>query len=114
VALAWAVLIGILSLLPGDALPPLPPFPGADKLAHAGFYLLLGFLLAWSLHSPSHLALIVLALLIGLYGYSLELGQLYVPGRNYDLLDALANFAGGTLGAGACEIWIHRRTAPAE
>ena len=113
-ALAWAVLIAILSLLPGPDLPPLPPYPGADKVAHAAMYLVLGFLLAWSLHSPSHLALMVIVLLIGLYGYSLEVGQLYVPGRSYDLLDVLANLAGGGLGVGAGEIWIHRRTAPAE
>lgn len=112
-ALAWAGLIGILSLLPGDALPPLPPFSGADKLAHAGLYLALGFLLAWSLRSPSSLALIGIVLLIGLYGYGLELGQLYVPGRSYDLLDALANVAGAGLGAGAGEIRSHRRTPPA-
>jgi len=111
-ALAWAVLIGILSLLPGDELPPLPPFPGADKLAHAGFYLPLGFMLAASLHSSSPKALLGIVLLIGLYGYGLELGQLHVPGRSYELADALANFAGGALGVGACEIWLHRRAKP--
>lgn len=113
-ALAWAVLIGILSLLPGPDLPPLPPYPGADKLAHVAFYLVLGFLLAWSLHSPSHLGLLAITLLTGLYGYSLEIGQLYVPGRSYDLLDALANLSGGGLGVGAAEFFLHRRLAQPE
>lgn len=102
-------MIGIVSLLPGPDLPPLPPYPGADKVAHVAFYLPLGFLLARSLRSPGNLTLVILALLIGLYGYSLEVGQLYVPGRSYDLLDALANLAGGALGVGAAEMWIHRR-----
>lgn len=43
-AIAWAIIIVVLSGYPGDEMPP-DPFINFDKLAHSGVYALLAFLL---------------------------------------------------------------------
>ena len=44
----WLVGLWVLSSLPGDDVQ-LPPFPGADKLAHLLYFAVGGALLAWSI-----------------------------------------------------------------
>jgi len=82
----------------------LPPIAHLDKLLHAGAYALLGalFFRAFSTTpARNNLAGIVLLSILsaGLYGISDELHQSFVPYRNADVLDALADITGSALGA---------------
>jgi VanZ family protein len=112
-ALGWAALIYYLSDQPGVDIPPL--FMHQDKLMHLAAYGVLGFLAMGACraggcrHRARHYWLTVLA--VGLYGVLDELHQSFVPGRQPDLLDALADVGGGLLGAGLMFLLL-RRTAP--
>ncbi len=97
-----------------SSLPNLPPLPGrsSDKIAHALLYSGLGFLamraFLGAFDAPGYLApLLATLLLVGLYGMSDEIHQLFVPHRVFDLRDLAADVVGGGLGAGSrwlCDI----------
>ena len=75
--------------------------PGFDKLAHAGFYFILSFLIFLP-KSPARFEQLVftkfvLTVLI-VFGASLELLQYFVPYRTFDLVDIIANSLGIVLG----------------
>jgi len=76
--------------------------PGIDKLVHAGLYGVLAALVALGMrasgraYAPARLLLWPIAFSV-LYGISDELHQAFVPGREFDPWDALANFAGAAL-----------------
>lgn len=105
-ALLWAATIFVLSSLPGSAYPP-TGLVHADKLAHVAVYALLGGLCAhglargWTRGADAGVATIVLlaVALATLYGVSDELHQRFVPGRNPDWRDVVADGAGAFLGA---------------
>ena len=89
----------------------LPSFDAADKAAHLLEYAGLGVLVAWSLGSygvPRSRALWLAAAACSLYGASDEVHQLFVPGREGDLFDWLADSAGGAIGAAAW-FWASRK-----
>lgn len=91
----------------------MPSLPGgsSDKLAHAVLYGGLGFLVmrafcptrcggrrwAWCLFCT--------VASVAIYGLSDEVHQLFVPHRTFDLMDLVADVAGGTLGAGLLGLW---------
>lgn len=99
----WLIGLWILSSFPGEDIQ-LPPFPGADKLAHFVYFAVGGCLLAWLLRRT-----------LGWYGWKAACGalfamvligaldefhQLYTPNRSgADPFDWLADTAGGFLGA---------------
>jgi VanZ family protein len=103
-AAAWALVVGVLLLLPAAAVPALPawtPEPvgrGADELAHAALF----FVAAWLLRrSFRHLArerraIQAAAVAAIAYGAALELLQ-SSTGRDPAASDALANAAGVAL-----------------
>lgn len=99
----WFVGLWLVSSLPGNDVS-LPAFPHADKIAHFGYFLGGGFLLAWLLRSLRpwsawRVALTVLAI-IAVIGAGDELHQLFTPGRSgADHGDWLADVAGGFAGA---------------
>ena len=101
-AAGWALLIFVLSSIPGRSIPA-PPFAVSDKLLHAGVYSVLGFFCFFALPRPPsrraavHVALTVLA--VTLYGCTDEFHQLFVPGRSPDPLDVMADCVGGAMGA---------------
>ena len=102
-ALFWAGLIFYLSSQPSIEAPAL--FPGQDKLFHLIAFGILGFLTMGTLQA-SHAGyptrrvwLVVLA--VTLYGILDEVHQYFVPGRNADIYDALADALDGLLGAWA-------------
>jgi len=103
-AAAWALLLLLLGSRPPDALPH-PPwlFEGADKLAHFGFYGVLGFLWARGRTGKGR-AFIEGALVGALWGVLDEWIQSFV-GRDADRLDLLADVLGASVGA-----WIGHRT----
>jgi VanZ family protein len=99
----WLTGLWILSSLPGEDIR-LPPFPGADKLAHFTYFAVGGCLLALFLSRTfgwrrGRLCWAVL-LPIALIGALDELHQLHTLNRSgADPFDWLADSAGGFLGA---------------
>jgi VanZ family protein len=76
-------------------------FPGADKLAHFGFYGVMGFLFAlWRREVGTGAAAAVVwgAIFVALLGAVDEFHQQWIPGRSMDLIDWALDFAGGTVG----------------
>ncbi len=99
IAVIWALIILAISVIPGADLPSLSIWE-PDKVMHAFVYCVLTFLLFFSLSkSPakrSHKIIIAAGLCI-LYGFIIELIQLVLPTRSFDMLDALANSIGCVL-----------------
>ena len=102
-ALAWAVLILVLCLTPGSALPTWQwaDLISLDKLIHAVIFGMLMVLLLKGFNgqpvsSPLHRNAVAIALVTTiLYGCSMELlQQIPVLGRRGDWLDVIANTAG--------------------
>ena len=98
-AIGWMGTIFFLSHQPSLPTPSL--FEHQDKLFHGGAYGLLGLLLAGALFQPAQpLRTLLLVWLLGsLYGLSDEFHQSFIPGRDADLLDVLADSVGALLGA---------------
>lgn len=85
----WMALIFILSSIPGTAFPE-QPFSGFTELVHVAVYFILGLL--WYRALKEKVALI---LTIGiLYAISDEIHQIFVPFRQFDILDMLMDAVG--------------------
>jgi VanZ family protein len=101
-AAAWALVIFVLSSIPGTAFPASKLF-SYDKLLHAGVYAVLGafcFMAVPRWWSQKTSVLVVIAgAMATLYGFTDEFHQLFVPGRSSDLRDVLADCVGGFAGA---------------
>lgn len=110
---AWGAVIFTLSAQPDLKLPEsLPSF--SDKVAHFSVYGVLGWL--WSravrINRPGWVTLTVLLstfAFTGIYGLSDEWHQMYVHGRSAELLDALTDVCGGTLGGVGFLLWLRFR-----
>ncbi|UCD71937.1 MAG: VanZ family protein [Syntrophobacterales bacterium] len=97
----------------GSSFPPprgLPSIPFLDKVAHLVAFGILASLIYFAREkSGAHVRPIFIPFLIAfLYGVSDEIHQYFVPGRNADVLDALADAAGGfvfLLGIHAKKYW---------
>jgi VanZ family protein len=79
-----------------------PNFPWADKIAHFGFYGVAGFLFVlWRRETGKGAAVAVVWAVIfaALLGAIDEFHQQWIPGRSMELLDWVADFAGGTAGS---------------
>jgi VanZ family protein len=99
----WLVGLWVLSSVPGDDMQ-LPPFPGADKLAHLLYFAVGGALLALSLRAVSDWKrgriLWIVVLVMAVIGALDEFHQLYTANRaGADPLDWVADCVGGFLGA---------------
>lgn len=109
-ALAWMGLIFYLSSQPSLDIPGL--FPHQDKVMHFGFYGVLGVLLLGAMAMPPNgfqrPAALLATALASLYGVSDEVHQMFVPGREADVLDWLADTA-GALSATLLLAWLSRR-----
>ena len=97
----YCVLIFIQSSYP--AIKSAPEWPYFDKVLHCIAYALLGalFLRAFKtsrLKNNIKLMLILSILCSSLYGISDEIHQYFVPYRDADLMDVLADMLGGILG----------------
>jgi VanZ family protein len=101
-ALGWAALIFVLSAIPGAAYPH-TDLISADKLVHIALYGVLAGLCARGLLRGSAFApatvLAIASLLSALYGLTDEAHQHFVPGRNPDWRDVVADATGSVLGA---------------
>ena len=98
----WAALLFGLSSLPAGATPPSPiSFPGDDKVVHAALYAVLGGLLRVALGRSGPAVALAAA-----YGVTDEVHQAFVPGRDADVFDGLADLLGAALGAAvAARTW---------
>lgn len=99
----WTLFILVLTLIPGESLPSVGLFQ-VDKLVHIFFFFVLMILSSYNLKQVyEHWPLSISSLLVssvysvGL-GTGIEIAQRVVPGRNFSLLDILANCIG--VGAG--------------
>ena len=95
----------------GSSFPQLPDIPGgfSDKTAHATEYAVLGVLLARALAGPRWLSItfpsvVAAVALAALYGVSDECHQLFVPGRDFEVRDMMADAAGASMATGA--LWL--------
>ena len=99
ITLAYA---GFIFYLSSQTWSGVPHFPYADKVYHVILYFGLGGLLLWSLRITrlrDHNAIGFVALFIAvLYGISDELHQAFVPGRECDPLDFIADLTGAVIG----------------
>lgn len=110
ITLGWMMLIFFLSAQPSLPTPAL--FPGADLLAHAVFYAVLGVFLARSLIPQRVMTwkrIMLVTVLVTAYGVTDEYHQLFVPGRDASGWDILADGLGGFLAAWML-FWWDRRT----
>ncbi|RME02089.1 MAG: VanZ family protein [Deltaproteobacteria bacterium] len=98
-ALSWCAMIFWAS---GQSDPGIvPPIPFADKVLHFGAYALLGLLFAFAQAAswPQIATPWIAILLTALYGVGDEFHQAFVPGRDFDPFDMLADALGGSAGA---------------
>ena len=117
-AIAWSVLVFILCTIPPGALPALPALlPGADKLAHAFLFLVMGYLPVAGRRSrgtstATWRAATIAILCCTLYGGAIELLQEYYFHRSGYWADLLADAAGATAGSVSRLLRERRRGLP--
>jgi VanZ family protein len=100
----WVALILTLTSIPNPEFG--VSFPGADKIAHFGFYGVVGFLFVlWrrEIGTGAAVAVVWAAIFAALLGAVDEFHQQWIPGRSMEFLDWVANFGGGTAG-GVCSV----------
>jgi VanZ family protein len=118
-----AVVFGVLSAVyaagifwASDQANPFPFVPSGllshDKLLHAGAYAGLGLLVRLALSGTrlrGPAALVVALAVASLYGVTDELHQYFVPNRQCDPLDWLADTAGALAGVAVAAAFLRRR-----
>ena len=95
----WVALTLTLTSIPDPEFG--PSFPGADKIAHFGFYGVAGFLFVlWrrEIGTGAAVAVVWAAIFAVILGAVDEVHQQWIPGRSMELLDWAVDFAGGTAG----------------
>lgn len=99
--LAWPAIAALL-------LTPLPfrLISRSDLLGH--FLLFAVMTVAVVAFARSRLQIMVLSLLSIAYGIALEFGQAHVPGRTFDVADAIANAIGGMAGCVLAMVLLDR------
>ncbi|HXB90849.1 MAG TPA: VanZ family protein [Puia sp.] len=115
VPISWTLIIGILMCLPGSALPSETAFkiPQFDKIVHIGLFG--GFTFLWDLYLSKRVAntrrllqwFFLIYVITNAYGISMEYVQKYwIPGRDYDLADIIADMIGAGLGYGCSHLFL--------
>ncbi|GGB13508.1 VanZ family protein [Puia dinghuensis] len=115
VPIVWTLLVVIAMCIPGSYIPNEKLFyvPDFDKLVHITLFG--GFVFLWSLYLTKR-GLSFTRLLVGffcfymlsnLFGIAMEFVQKYwIPGRDYDLGDIIADMFGAGFGYGASSIFL--------
>lgn len=102
----WFIVVLVLIALPGSDFPNVDDWYHrwyVDKWIHAGIFGLLAFLFMFPFaqvvaeRNTLHSVCKNIAILTMVWGFATECIQLMVPGRSFDLLDALADSVGAIL-----------------
>lgn len=95
--LIWAAAILVMTSWPSPG--GIPDVTGIDKLAHFGAYAVLGVLVARALLPNRQLAALAVAF-VGIAGFAAldELHQRWIPGRDADVADWIADLSGALVG----------------
>ncbi len=96
----WVAFTFLLTSIPNPEMD--VPIPYVDKIAHFGFYGVMGFLCAmWrrESNSPAMRAALAGAVFVAFVGGIDEIHQYWIPGRSMDIVDWIADAAGGGIGA---------------
>ncbi len=103
--LGYMGVIFLLSSYQGGQLPSLPE--NFDKVVHTGVYVPLAFLFYLSLRKTGIRKYIFVTafLFASLYGITDEIHQIFVPGRDAAIGDALADFTGALIGCLGASFW---------
>ena len=115
IPLIWTLLVLIACCLPGSMVPNEQGFkiPNFDKLVHLAMFG--GFVFLWNLYLtkrslalPRLLRLFFLFyMLSNFFGISMEIVQKYwIPGRDYDTYDIIADMFGAGIGYGLSEMLL--------
>lgn len=122
--LLWTIFVGTLCCLPGSMLPNEKHFviPEFDKIVHITFFG--GFVFFWNLYYAGRasraagrmsetgrlLRIFFFWYVLGnVYGIGIEYIQKYwIPGRDYDLADMIADMIGAGLAYGISNMWLIR------
>lgn len=110
-AMVWAVIIFCLSSIPNLSTPSFG-FKMTDKIAHFGEFFILGMLVAYSFGKRNlNIGKIfwISASISGLYGIIDELHQFFVPGRQADGFDMLADVLGSVSASGVYVLILRKR-----
>jgi VanZ family protein len=119
--IATAAYCGLIWQMSSDTTPPKWELPwqieGLDKVLHAAVYAVLAAIVSvgiWRSGKPVSLwaQCFVPVLFAALYGLSDEIHQLYVPNRNFDIGDLLADTAGATIAQSILCYAYWRKHAP--
>ncbi len=99
--IAYSAIIFGISAIPGDGIE--PGFPGLDKIFHVAEYMPYGFLVCRALKEYFNVdkegaILFWTTLFVLCYGVSDEIHQYFVPLREADVWDVVADTFGGFLG----------------
>ena len=111
----WTLIILVLCCLPGKMLPSETGFriPNFDKFVH--MVLFGGFVVFWSLYMTRRSseyrillrAFFIFYIIANFFGYGMELAQKYwIPGRDYDLADVIADMVGAGIAYGLCNLLL--------
>ena len=93
----WWLAMLLVTSLPGDMVPPLPDLGfRLDRLVHFGMYAVQGVLIARAMGRRPPALLVAALLALSAVGALDEVHQLWIPGRDAEVGDWLAD----TLGAG--------------
>jgi len=112
---AWTLVIGILMCIPGSVLPSESKFsiPQFDKLIHMGLFG--GFVFLWDLYLSNRTTstarllrqFFIVFILANTYGIGMEYVQKYwIPLRDFDLADIIADMIGAGIGYGLSNLWL--------
>ena len=103
ISILWAILILILSSIPGNSLPKAPTIPHFDKLVHAGLYFILSLFIipVFDLTNNKIIRIsapVLIILIVILYGGFIEIAQEnWFVNRKGDFKDFYSDIAGGIL-----------------
>lgn len=105
-AIAWFFVVLYIMCLPGKEIPQVGWLESInfDKLVHVGVFALLTFLFCWPFYKSSFTQkerlsyFLKITIASSVWGLVIELLQKYfIPGRNYDLIDWLADSLGSLI-----------------
>ena len=110
-AILWAILILILSTMPGIQLPETIIAP--DKLGHVAAYGILNWLAIKGLASSDNLSamkVLMVTIVVTSYGILMEFVQwAFFPNRFFEIWDMVANFTGAVLGYIAFKFYFTKK-----